>query len=367
MNQLGDTALRDTAGTVPKTEHAEPAFGWQDRDDLKEPRLRSLIVGLGRAGAGLHLPVLSRLRDAAPDDVPLAGQPFVGYDPEGVTYGIPADDLILVDSLAHARSLLDPESTVVHLCTLPDARADVLADLATAGFRQIIVEKPLAAGVHQVERIRSLRAKHHLRLQVMAPWLASTLTTRLANLVRSGELGALRSISVVQRKPRFGRSLASVGHPTAFDVEIPHSLAVALRLAGDARVTSAACTDMGIGEVSIRWMGTARLTLRHANGTLTEIFSSMVSPSRERRIAVRFDQGRAVGYYPESQADNFAQLRVVRGDKGHSEIFPDDALAAYFHHAYRRFAREEVTDEDFELQARVVRLIADAKELSRIR
>jgi predicted dehydrogenase len=365
MNELSNTALPDTVSTVPGTQHVEPALGWQRKDDLEEPRLRSLIVGLGRAGAGLHLPVLSRMRDAAPD-VPLAGQPFVGYDPRGVTYGNPADDLILVDSLAHARSLLDPESTVVHLCTLPDARADVLADLATAEFRQIIVEKPLAADVHQVQRIRSLCAKYHLRLQVVAPWLASALTTRLVNLVRSGELGALRSISVVQRKPRFAKSLTNAGHPTAFDVEIPHSLPVALRLAGDARVTSAACTDMGIGEVSIRWMGTARLTLQHVSGAITEIFSSMVSPSRERRIVLRFDEGRAVGYYPESQADNFAQLHVVRGTKERSEIFLDDTLAAYFRYAYRRFAYGEVPSEDFELQARAVSLIGDAKKLSRI-
>lgn len=367
MNQLRNTALRDIAGTVPRIQRVEPAPGRQDGDHLEEPRLRSLIVGLGRAGAGLHLPTLSRMRDAASDGVPLAEQPFIGYDPRGVTYGSPVDDLILADSLALARSLLDPESTVVHLCTAPDARADVLAELATADFRQIIVEKPLAADAHQVERIRSLRAKYHLRLQVMAPWLASTLTTRLVSLVQSGELGELRSISVVQLKPRFSKSLTSAGHPTAFDVEIPHSLAVALRLAGDASVTSAACTDMGIGEVSIRWMGAARLTLRHASGAITEIFSSMVSPSRERRIVLRFDAGRAVGYYPESQADNFAHLRVVRGTREHNEIFADDSLAAYFRHAYRHFARGEVSADDFELQARVVSLITQAKELSGIR
>jgi predicted dehydrogenase len=331
-------------------------------------RLRSLIVGLGRAGAGLHLPVLSRIRGAASADVPLARQPFVGYDPKGMTYGNPADDLILVDSLAQARSLLDPETTVVHLCTQPDVRADVLADLADVGFRQVIVEKPLAAGIDQIERVRSLRARHHLKLQVMAPWLASTLTMRLADLVLSGELGALRSISVVQVKPRFGKSLASTGHPTAFDVEIPHSLPVALLLAGDAQVTSAACTDMGIGDVStIRWMGTARLTLQHASSVITEIFSSMVSPCRERRIDLQFDDGQAVGYYPGSEADHFAQLSVVHGSNERSDIFLDDALTAYFHQAYRRFACGEVPSEDFELHARAVRLISDAKTLSRIK
>lgn len=328
--------------------------------------LRSLIVGLGRAGSGLHLPVLSRIRASTGGRASalIAAQPFVGHDPGGVTYGTVPDDLILVSSLERARTLLDPEVTVVHLCTPPSTRADVLEELAMAGFRQIIVEKPLAANVAELERIRFLRSRYRLRLQVMAPWLSSTLTARLADLVRAGELGAVRSVSVAQLKPRFAKSLSTAGgHPTAFDVEVPHSLGVALQLAGDGRVTSAACTDMGIRDVSVKWMGTARLSLRHERGAVTEIFSSLVSPSRERRISVGFEAGRAVGYYPESQADSYAQLKVTQGTSERRDIFTDDALTSFFRRAYLRFGSGNLAEEDFELQARVVRLLSDAKDL----
>lgn len=337
---------------------------WRSGSEATRPGLRSLIVGLGRAGSGLHLPVLSRIRASARAGAFIAGQPFVGHDPGGVTYGTMPDDLILVSSLERAGTLLDPEMTVVHLCTPPSTRADVLEELAVAGFRQIIVEKPLAANVAELERIRFLRSRYRLSLQVMAPWLSSTLTARLADLVRAGELGAVRSVSVAQLKPRFAKSLTTAGHPTAFDVEVPHSLGVALQIAGDARVTSAACTDMGIGDVSIKWMGTARLSLRHERGAVTEILSSLVSPSRERRISVGFEAGRAVGYYPESQADSYAQLEVTRGMSERRDIFTDDALTSFFRRAYRRFGSGNLPDEDFELQARVVKLLSDAKDLA---
>ncbi len=325
--------------------------------------LQSLIVGLGRAGSGLHLPALRRLRgDGQP------GQPggclTVGYDPRGVSCGPPAGELILADSLAHALTMLDPQRTVVHLCTPPVVRASLLGELAAAGFRKIIVEKPLAADAAEVKRIRSLRLRYRLGLQVVAPWLASTLTARLVDIVRSGELGGIRSVSVLQRKPRFGKSLADAGHPTAFDVEIPHALAVALRLAGDARVTGAACTDMLAGDMSIPWMGTARLLLRHKSGARTEIFSSLVSPSRERRISLRFDHGHVTGFYPESQSDNYAQIIVTKEAQKRLEIFPDDALATFLRGAYRRFAAGNATTQDFPLQARVVELLCDGKTLA---
>src|SRR4029079_6631807 len=104
--------------------------------------------------------------------------------------------------------------------------------------------------------------------------------------------GALRSISSVQSKPRLTRSLASEGHPTAFDVEVPHVLGVALRLAGDADVVAAACTDMHVEGRTVPRMGSAHLVLRHAGGVRTEVLSDLTSPVRERRIALELTGGR---------------------------------------------------------------------------
>lgn len=340
------------------------AHDWHGRGEVFEQMLRTLIVGLGRAGSGLHIPALSRLRSSAQAEGLLSAQPFIAHDPCGAPDWAPSADLILADSLANARRLLDPASTVVHVCTPPLVRGEVLSELADAGFKKMIVEKPLAVDRARLELIRTLRSQYGLELVVMAPWLVSSLTARLVDLVCSGQLGDVRSVSVVQRKPRFSRSLATAGHPTAFDVEIPHSLGVALQIAGDAQVTDATCTDMRVAGVRVPRMGTVSLELLHDSGARTEIFSSLVSPLRERRISIRFQGGYAVGYYPESQHDHFAHLSVIAVSRETHDIFPDDSLTSFFLRTYQRFVNGEVSGEDFDLNARVVGLLCDAKNLA---
>jgi hypothetical protein len=81
--------------------------------------MRSLIIGLGKSGAGLHLPVLLRL--------PGTRVPVVGVDPAGVP-DVPG--LLAAPSIVDAARLLDPRDTVVHVCTPPTARVRVLTELA---------------------------------------------------------------------------------------------------------------------------------------------------------------------------------------------------------------------------------------------
>jgi predicted dehydrogenase len=317
--------------------------------------MRSLIIGLGRSGAGLHLPVLLRLR-ATPG--PFTPAPVIGVDPAG---GPDVPGLRHVPSIRHAAHLLDPRRTVVHVCTPPTTRAAVLTELAGHGFRNVLVEKPLAAGEDELAGV--LRLRHRLRLRVVAPWLASELTGELVRLTRGGTLGALRTVSVAQHKPRFHRSTSTPGHPTAFDVELPHAVGVALRLAGTAEVTAASCTDLVLGDVRTPWLGHARLRLRHADGIHSRFTSDLTSPVRARRIALRFAHGTVTGHYPIGADDDTAQLTVTTGSERRHSAFRDDALGAFLLDAYRRFDRPgEQGCADLALAVSVVRLLTAAKE-----
>ncbi|MET9558424.1 hypothetical protein [Streptomyces sp. NPDC006645] len=305
--------------------------------------LNTFIVGGGRAGLGLHWPVLRKLR-ALPDETGRwSPDPPVVWDVQDIHEQALAEGLVPADSLAHAAKLADPARTVVHLCTPPVDRFATLQELADLGYTRIVVEKPMAVGVAGLEAIDMLARVRGLRLRVVSPWLASSLTHELAELVRYGavgELGDLRSLSFTQFKPRWTRTLRSNNHTTAFDVELPHSLGVALRLAGDARIVDAALTDMRIGDTVIPKMGSARLTLQHHNGVTTEIASDLTSPIRERRIGLRFDTGHVVGHYPISDVDHHASLTVHDGAGGGAaspRILFDDALTTYIDHAYRDY------------------------------
>lgn len=325
--------------------------------------LRTMVVGLGRAGAGLHLPVLAKARRRQPRC--FAPERAVGYDHDaGLRDRYAREGLHTVDSLAQARQLLDPANTVVHVCTPPLARAELVAELLRLGFRKLLLEKPLAAGPQDLARLLELLRQPGVQAAVVAPWSASTLTARLTSLVRERhDLGALRQISVLQNKPRFRRSLATSGHPTAFDIEIPHAVGVLLDLAGDADVTAASCTDLEVDGQRLPRLGGATLRLAHLGGVRSLVRSDLTSPVRERRITLRFDHGTAIGHYPADAADHTAQLRLVVRDSPPEPraIFPDDALTEYFLRAYADFAAGGPGPACVEQQARVVGLLTDAK------
>ncbi|MEV0678915.1 Gfo/Idh/MocA family oxidoreductase [Actinosynnema sp. NPDC050436] len=317
-------------------------------------------MGLGRAGAELHLPVLARARAGARRL--FAEHPVVACDPRRVLGDRPG--LVTVTSIAEAAALTDPAETVAHVCTPPTVRTEVIGELAERGFRHLIVEKPLAADTDDLARITRLRRKHGLRVAVVEPWLTSALTLRLTGLVRDGALGEPKTMTIVQNKPRFRRSLARPSHPTAFDVELPHGVGLALRLAGNARVTHAAGFDLVVGEVVVPRMGGARVGLRHNSGVRTEISSDLTSPVRERRITVEFERGTAVGHFAVSADDDHSQLSVtVNGHREH-EVLHDDSLTEWMIRAYQLF--QGVGDQHsrgFAFATDVVQLLSVAKNI----
>ncbi len=348
-------------------------------NDSDGAMLQTFVIGLGRAGAGLHVSVLSRLWERSSARHLFAEEPLAVCDPR-FTSSADLDDVfrrwevrgrdgqgsVLIDSVAQAVRLLDPERTVVHVCTPPSVRLEIIEQLARDGFRKFLVEKPLALDERTLADIERLRRRWRLHLVVVAQWLVSALTLRLQELARGAALGELRSLSFLQRKPRFSRSLATHNHPTAFDVELPHSVGVALRLAGAARLEGAACTDMVVGDTIIPRLGGARLRLQHDCGVRTEIISDLTSPVRQRRVVLQFDRGLAIGHYPGSQDDDHAQLRITPDGDSPSgaqsgSVFPDDALTTFLLRAYQRFSASEVDEDDFALNAAGVRLLCAAK------
>lgn len=351
--------------------------------------LQTFVIGLGHAGAGLHLPVLRHARALPQQRRLFADDPIVVCDPDLYGSAAPARSaparhrsrspaahrarpphpawtpgIVVAGSPAEAARLVDPLRTVVHLCTPPAARAALLGELADLGFRMLVVEKPLAVGESELAGITRLAARRGLRIAVVAQWLTSSLTARLRELVRAGTLGPLQSIAVRQHKPRFHRSAdtaGGAGHPSAFDVEVPHAAGVALRLAGPAEVAAAECTDLLVDGELVPRMGGARLTLRHASGVRTEIHSDLTSPVRTRQITLRFARGVAAGHYPVSRDDDHAQLRISSSGRQQSMAFRDDALTAFMLRAYRRFLAGPWSGADFDLQVAVARLLCEAK------
>ncbi|WP_112263066.1 Gfo/Idh/MocA family oxidoreductase [Lentzea terrae] len=320
--------------------------------------MQSLVIGLGRAGAGLHLPVLAKAR--ACDPQLFGSQDIVAYDPRWTPR---RPGLVATTSIGAAVRRLDRAGTVVHICTPPTERHAVIAELAELGFRNMIVEKPLASDADDLARIIRARRKHRLHIEVVEPWLTSTLTMRLIELIRSGRFGAAKSITIVQNKPRFRRSFAAPGHPTAFDVELPHGVALALRLAGAARVTHATGADLEVdGQFSAR-MGGANVGLRHNSGVHTELSSDLTCPVRERRITIDFANGSAVGHFAVSDDDDHSQLTLRANGRSEHLVFRDDSLTEWMIQVYRKFQAGGEQTHGFNFAVEVVQLLSVAKNI----
>ncbi|GGS26660.1 oxidoreductase [Actinokineospora fastidiosa] len=312
----------------------------------------TLVVGLGHAGTRLHLPVLRALRGRE-------DPPIVVFDP--VRSVQPGPDVVAARDLPHAAALTDPATCVVHLCTPPTARVEPITALAGLGFRRFLVEKPLAADPAALTELLDLVDLVGLDVVPIAQWRHSELTRRLMGL--RAELGRPLSIAVRQAKPRFTRTLAGDDHPSAFDVEAPHSVALALRLAGPAAVTGAGCADMLLGSAVFPGLGGAWLSLAHEGGARTEITTELTAPVRERRVTVEFEGGTAVGHFAVSAADEFAQLEVTAPGRRSHSVFRDDSLTAFVARAYRHFDGARMLGE-LTAGAAVVSLIAEAKRLA---
>ncbi|WP_152644888.1 oxidoreductase [Kitasatospora griseola] len=329
--------------------------------------LGTLLVGMGRAGSGLHLPVLRRLRTAADSGHLFAPAPILAVDPRRRP-GAAAD--LRPVSLAEAPLLADPAETVVHLCTPPTERVAALDTLGRLGYRRILLEKPFAADAAGLDELLALRERHGLDLVVVAQWLGSRLTDRLRAALASGAYGPLRTIHVVQRKPRFSRSLAGDGHPTAFDIELPHSLGLCLSLAGPGRVTGAGGTDMVVGGQVLPRLGTAWLNLQHESGAWTRIRSDLTSPVRERRVTLELAHGTLIGHFPGSEADAYARLTVIDHQGESTELLHDDSLSTFLHRVYAYFAAGGAAGgahhphPDLAVNSQVVRLLDQAKTIA---
>nr|WP_240979560.1 Gfo/Idh/MocA family oxidoreductase [Streptomyces sp. HNM0574] len=318
--------------------------------------MQPLVVGLGRAGAGLHLKVLRK--PAGNEDAPVWSGPVVGCDPRpGAEGEVPG--LAVTASVAEAAARVrDPERTVVHVCTPPRSRLPLLTELAEHGFRNLIVEKPLAADRAELDGLLDLRRRENLRIAVVAHWLTSELTARLRRIVREEPYGPLLGFGMRQDKPRFARSLATSGHPTALDVEIPHSLGLVLHLAGPARLLDASCSDLRAGSRTRPLLGGARVELAHDSGVHTVLRSDLMSPVRQRTAHLRFGDGTVTAHYPIGEEDDHAQLVLPDGSGPRS--FRDDALSAFLRRAYQDFAAGR-PDPEFAVARDTARLLDEAK------
>ncbi len=329
--------------------------------------LKPLIVGFGRAGRDLHLPCLQKTRTGHARLIsPEIG--VVAYEEEYYDSS-DAAGLRLFENMADARQAFG-EDCIVHVCTPPASHFSVVQEAAELGFKRLIVEKPLASTLDEVERIQALRRRHKLEIFVVATWLSSSLTARLKTMLEARSANAWTRMSISQLKPRFSRTLNNRSHTTALDVEIPHQVALLLYLAGkNVEVIAASCSDMRVNGTTVPLMGAATILLHSPSGQLCALHSDLTAPVRQRSIEIVFeDGGKVVGYFPSEGTDSFSQLHSFNqaNELVKREVFFDDPLSAFLEDAYHYFecGLAEAPASDLDFHEAVMSVLCEAKKQS---
>ncbi|HYR08541.1 MAG TPA: Gfo/Idh/MocA family oxidoreductase, partial [Longimicrobium sp.] len=184
-------------------------------------RLNAVVVGLGRAGMGLHIPVLEKIRLHVSADSPFGGvvglvdtveagtrralhrlEYDFGYDPGRVSCATSLADLTDVD----------PDNTVVHICTPAHDHASTMRAATEAGFRRIIVEKPCAANVADVDEMQRIADRTGATVGVINPYLYSRSVASCKDKIR--QVGQQpHYLEFEMSKPRITPTLAGRSRP----------------------------------------------------------------------------------------------------------------------------------------------------------
>lgn len=330
--------------------------------------LQSLIVGFGRAGKDLHFCCLQKVRRLC--DEGIFGETVGVVDPR--IRDAPSTDEVTLRLFYDVKEVrgFDPPSTVVHICTPPHDHLKRIHQLAEMGYTNFIVEKPLVTSMSEADALLRLQDRWQLDLCVVTAWLTSALTLWLKDLLISYRFGSPRQLRIVQNKPRFSRTLQDAGHTTAFDVELPHQVVLALYLGGqDVEVLDATYKDMQVATAIVPFMGMAHMTLKHATGLTSYLLSDLTAPARQRSVHMTFEEYVIEGTFPLSSAMAFSQVTVY--DREHRVVetrsFEDDPLTVFLQECYKYYAGNGVKPaSDLPLNLSAISVLSRAKALSGI-
>ncbi|NYV76722.1 Gfo/Idh/MocA family protein [Streptomyces sp. UH6] len=314
----------------------------------------SVIIGYGRAGRDLHHRALRDIAGA--DPAVTAVDPRPAEVPGGQWVPDVRGAVRALRASGHRVS-----DAVFHVTVPPDAHRDCLEQLLSVGARHFILEKPVAPTVQEAAHLVDLAEVTRAVVLPMSVWPNSRVTEAAEALVASGAIGAPVAYHMEQSKPRFRRSLQDRGHASAFEVEMPHQMLLALHLAGPvAEVTASRGWDLPLPAGRLAGLGGAEVELRHHDGTTTTLYTDLSSPVRRRRLHVHGTEGTLVADYPVSGDDDFGQVRIV-GSTVH-RVVQDAPLTRFVEQAYAHFRGEGPAPHgDLALHLRSMELIDAAR------
>jgi predicted dehydrogenase len=353
--------------------------------------LGAVVVGLGRAGLGLHIPVLEKIRRDGAAASPFGAVVGLVDTVQGGTkralhrleydYGYDPGRVSCATSLADLTGV-DPDHAIVHICTPADDHASTLRAATEAGFRRIIVEKPCAANTADVDEMQRIADRTGASIAVINPYLYSRSVASCKDKIQ--KVGQPpHYLEFEMSKPRTAPTLAGRSRPeSVMDVELPHQIATALHLtqASRYRVLRAEVRHMHYREVDtdvcqvVRNMGVGIIVLE-LDECIAVLVSYLDALTRTRELKLRFPNTEHIeAFLPVTGDDHTSVVMEYAGHNtdGSAEQtrvakLPDDMLARCLFDMYSRFVTDSPQLSDLAFNRKVVDVMDKAKTFARIR
>lgn len=285
--------------------------------------LHSIILGFGHCGRNLHLASLRSLHRQG--CLPGVDATITVVDPE---LGSGFVDGLVMQRCLPVASALKGRAGVVHICTPPALHLRHVREALMAGFRYIIIEKPMVMNLAEAEALRSMEQQYGAQILVVSVWSHSQLVPRLTRWLEVSEQ-PLRSVHIIHNKPRFSRSFTRSSEHL-FDIEMPHQVSLALLFAGGPASRFHAHTE------DLRVEGKLRLAMKAGSigwhdeqGIEVLLESDLSSPIRQRSVRLQLESGECCeGFFPVGADDSYAQLRCDTAHSGSTgyQVFADEPL-----------------------------------------
>jgi predicted dehydrogenase len=230
--------------------------------------IRIGIIGCGHWGPN-HIRVFSQIKDATV---------IAAADPSEQRLATVAELFPQVDTYPdHSEMFRNADLNAVIVATPTSTHAAMVTDALNAG-KHVLCEKPLCHDVREGERLVGLAKDKGLILMVGHIFLFNPGIQKVKDIVKSGEIGSIRSLSAV--RTNLGPVRNDVN--AAWDLA-SHDIAIFNWLL-DAEPTElqamgAAFLQPGVEDV-------VNITMRYPGATLASIQCSWLDPKKVRQITV---------------------------------------------------------------------------------
>lgn len=207
-----------------------------------------------------------------------------------------------------------------------------LAKAALEAGKHVMIEKPMAASVGECEELVDLARRRGLVLMVGHTFLYSAAVRKIAEIIRSGDIGDIRYINA--RRLNLGLFQKDIN--VAWDLA-PHDISIILHLLqeypsvvncqGNAHVTP------GIEDVT-------NMSLSFGQERFATIQSSWLEPRKVREMTIVGTKGMIV--YDDLQAQQAIRVYDVRVDRPpHYDTFGDFQYSYHYGDSHIPYLRQE--------------------------